>query len=334
MAATTETDEVRFGPRRLAHANLFVGHFDRSMDFYTKLVGLELVRLEPGIGAGFLSNGNTHHDVALMQISPEAKVGQDGYVQVQASRGRRPGLNHFGWEMESEAELVAAYHRALEAGVRIHRTTDHQISHSVYLFDPEDNLNEFYADATANWRSIFNLDREDLVSNHWDPDSVRSSKEPKYAANPEIRRVEGAIFHPLRITHGVIIARDFERVRDFYTGVAGLQSMLEDEERTFVKLGGRTGRFDLAIFAANGSTQPGLHHIALELADETEFDRAENALSDRGVQPELRLDLPEKCSLFTADPNGMRVELYCRRDVGADPAVIGESDPARRPYLV
>ena len=79
------------------------------------------------------------------------------------SRMTRPGLHHFGWELESEKQLVEAYERYLAAGLDVHRTTDHQISHSVYVFDPEGNLNEFYADAMHDWRSIFNPTRDDLV---------------------------------------------------------------------------------------------------------------------------------------------------------------------------
>ena len=57
---------VRFHPRRLGHANLFVSDLDRSMRFYSAVCGLEEVRREPAIRIGFLSNGNTHHDVGLV----------------------------------------------------------------------------------------------------------------------------------------------------------------------------------------------------------------------------------------------------------------------------
>ncbi|PYN49060.1 MAG: hypothetical protein DMD95_02100 [Candidatus Rokuibacteriota bacterium] len=50
---------VRFHPRRLGHANLFVSDLDRSMRFYNAVCGLEEVRREPAIRIGFLSNGNT-----------------------------------------------------------------------------------------------------------------------------------------------------------------------------------------------------------------------------------------------------------------------------------
>ena len=62
-----------FKPRRLGHVNLFVGDLEESTLFYTEIAGIELVRREPGIDAVFVSNGNTHHDIALMQCKGGAE---------------------------------------------------------------------------------------------------------------------------------------------------------------------------------------------------------------------------------------------------------------------
>jgi len=186
---------VRFRPRRLGHANLFVSDLDRSMRFYNAVCGLEEVRREPAIRIGFLSNGNTHHDVGLVQSSTARRVGRDGFVMSRGDR-RATGLNHLGFEMENEAELVEAYRRATACGVEIERTVDHLISRSVYLPDPEGNVLEFYADVTKDWRSIFCPEREDLVTGVWTPGDPAPSTEPKYWPSVEVRRVESAIFHP------------------------------------------------------------------------------------------------------------------------------------------
>ena len=61
-------DQVCFRPRRLGHANLYVSELERSMAFYNQVVGLEEVVREPAIHAGFLSNGNTHHDIGMVEI--------------------------------------------------------------------------------------------------------------------------------------------------------------------------------------------------------------------------------------------------------------------------
>ena len=50
-------------PRRLTHANLFVADMERSMDFYMSVIGLDESYRRVNLRAGFLTNGNSHHDI-------------------------------------------------------------------------------------------------------------------------------------------------------------------------------------------------------------------------------------------------------------------------------
>ena len=131
--ATQQASDTRsiWKPRRLGHGNLVVGDIGRSMDFYINVCGLEEVFREADINAGFVSNGNTHHDMGLVQPRQRDNVPQ-GW-------GMQAGLNHLAFEVENEADLVDGWRRAQEAGVPINATRDHQISHSIYLFDPDGN---------------------------------------------------------------------------------------------------------------------------------------------------------------------------------------------------
>ena len=330
----TAAAHVRFSPRRLGHANLFVGELDRSCDFYHRICGLEEVRREPGISAGFLSNGNSHHDVGLVQVKETAATGVDGYVQISTSRMTRPGLNHLGWELENERQLVEAYERYLAAGLDVHRTTDHQISHSVYVFDPEGNLNEFYADAMHDWRSVFNPDRDDLVSSHWDPLTASRSDEPMYPANPRLRVVEGAVFHALRITRAVLVASDLNGLRRFYEDIGGLEPAYESPDGGFVCLRGTSSNYDLVLFAAREGLEPGLHRVSFELDDDTDLDTAAAALPDLGYEIDRRIDSNAKRSVFIRDPDGIGVELYQPGPPAANAAsaLAGGSEPPL--YLV
>ena len=81
---------IKFRPRRLGHVNLTVSDLERSMAFYTRVLGIEEVRREPDIKAGFLSNGNTHHDVALVEVGVLAK--QAGFQSVWKRLTVPPGL--------------------------------------------------------------------------------------------------------------------------------------------------------------------------------------------------------------------------------------------------
>lgn len=135
MAMSDQVEkQAYFQPRRMGHANIFVGELERSMRFYNEVVGLREAYRRPPIGAGFLNNGNTHHDIGMVETSnPMAK-------------GKEPGLFHIGWELETQVDLVAGYKRSTADGLRFDYMFDHDISHSVYFSDPEGHLNEMYAD--------------------------------------------------------------------------------------------------------------------------------------------------------------------------------------------
>ncbi|MPS50489.1 VOC family protein [Alcaligenaceae bacterium SAGV3] len=182
-------EKVAFRPRRLGHVNLYVSDLEASLSFYERHCGLARVRMESAIGAGFLSNGNTHHDLGLIEISRgQDRHGRDGHVQIQSTRGRQPGLNHLGWEMENQAALVQAYERMRAAGMAPQALYDHIISHAVYVPDPDGNVHEFYADSMKDWESVFNLDHDDLVTSRWDPLASERSTTPNYNPAPNLRR--------------------------------------------------------------------------------------------------------------------------------------------------
>jgi catechol 2,3-dioxygenase len=307
--------KVRFAPRRLGHANVFVGDLERSMAFYSSVVGLTEVCRERGIEAGFLTNGNTHHDVGCM------------HVQIHEGRGARAGLNHFGLEMENEATLVAAYERAKAAGLDIHRTTDHQLSHSIYVFDPEGNLLEFYADMMKEWWTVFKPEA-DLISGEWNPTATTPTTQSFYHPDPDIKEVADAVFRPLRIAHATLVAHDCPTLLAFYTDVAGLDVLRAAPDSSWAVLGGSTGAHTLTLLPEAPGRPAGLHHVTFQLKDDRALDEGLARARRAGIEPELVLDHPAKRSVFIKDPDGMRVEFaverasaFARRQPGDDALV-------------
>lgn len=301
---------VKFSPRRLGHGNLFVGELERSAEFYNKICGLREVYREPPIHAAFLSTGTSHHDIALMQVSELARVGRQGHVQVPKGRGEIPGLNHLAWEMENEALLVEAYDRAKTSGVHINRTADHQVSHSVYLFDPDGNLHEFYADAADDWKTIFRPDTTELVTGPWKPGGTPPSTKPKYVTQPETLTVPEAVFHPKSIGHCALSTMNFEAMLEFSVEVAGLTVSHLDENKTFAVLHGTSTSHDLVLLRNSGNSSAGLHHIGFELGDEEQLTSGINRLKTEGYDIEMNIDTPSRKSVSITDPDGICVEFY------------------------
>jgi catechol 2,3-dioxygenase len=309
IAQPQSWEGIRFAPRRLAHGNFFVRDVEASLEFYQRVCGLTLVFREPGIQAVFLSNGNSHHDVALMGISNEARIGRDGQVQVPRGRGMTPGLNHLGFEMATEADLVAAYRRAVAAGLPLHRTADHQIAHSVYLFDPEGNYLEMYADASRDWRGIYRAAGDQLLTGVWDPESAPPNEEPLFDPDPAYARVETAMLHPVRTSRATFAVRDLPRAVAFYTEVVGMQLRAGGPDGGHAVLGGELGGPDIGLVPAGDSISPGLHHFGLQLAGD-ELAEARDRLAAHGVPVLLQIDTPAKRSIVITDPDGMRLEFF------------------------
>jgi len=129
----------------LGHVVFYVRDLERSVKFYTSAVGLGLSGTIFNGRAALLSGGSTHHELLLIQAG-EA----EGPLQ-----GKRIGLYHVGWKVgDSVRELMAINNRLNELGYPVDGLSDHTISKSIYLRDPDGNEVELYVDNPAyDWRN-------------------------------------------------------------------------------------------------------------------------------------------------------------------------------------
>ncbi|MEY2453203.1 MAG: catechol 2,3-dioxygenase [Acidimicrobiaceae bacterium] len=133
--------------KELGHLVLYVRDLDRSRRFYRDVLGWHEVAGDTPLQfpAAAFSSGRTHHELLLIEVGPDAAP--------QAS-GRHVGLYHFGLKVgETDDELRDAVRQLEQAGVPIVGTSDHTVTHSVYITDPDGNEIELYIDVQPEtWR--------------------------------------------------------------------------------------------------------------------------------------------------------------------------------------
>lgn len=329
--SSTNLAEVRYRPRRLGHINLFVSDFRRSMDFYKSVCGFEETARETSSGSGFLSNGNTHHDIGISDLPLFTAYIKTRGLKKLPNHMDRPGLYHFGWEMETEADLVAAYKRALALGLSP-RVTDAGTGRSNYMIDPDGYSHQFYVDTKKDWRSVYVGGETILHSNPpWDPLAGEPSRERLYWEAPEIKRVSTAPLHPMRVTHGMMTTNDMPAALRYYSSIGGFDIVHRSKDDAVIYLRGSAARYDVILCWAGEQAHPGLHHAAFEVWPQDDLAAAASQLTRMKVPPAGLYDLPHKESLFIRDPDGLLLEFYKPR--GADFSAVDEASPDQKPMF-
>jgi catechol 2,3-dioxygenase len=132
--------------KELGHIVLYVRDLERSIAFYRDVLGWHQIPSPsgPGFPAAAFTSGRTHHELLLIE------VGEDAAPQPQ---GRHVGLYHFGLKVgDSDDELREALRQVQAAGVQVVGLSDHTVSHSLYILDPDGNELELYVDvAGVDW---------------------------------------------------------------------------------------------------------------------------------------------------------------------------------------
>ena len=124
--------------RKLGHIVLKVRDAMKSKEFYVRTLGLKVAHEDYEHGTVFLSVGEQHHDLALFQLASG-----------ETPSGEQPGMHHMAWQLGSFDELRAAYRELKAAGVPV-EATEHNVTRSLYVLDPDGNRVELYCDMVEN----------------------------------------------------------------------------------------------------------------------------------------------------------------------------------------
>lgn len=133
--------------KELGHLVLYVRDLERSRRFYRDVLGWNEITgdLPVSFPAAAFTSGRTHHELLLIEVGPDAQP---------LPAGRRVGMYHFGLKIgESDDDLRDAVARLREAGVPVAGASDHTVTHSLYIADPDGNEIELYIDVQPElWR--------------------------------------------------------------------------------------------------------------------------------------------------------------------------------------
>ena len=128
---------------QLDHAVFYVRDLQASLRFWRDLLGFKEVGAAFGGKAAALTSGRTHHELLLIEVG-----------DLPGPAPRRRGLYHVGVKVgNSKEELRAAVAELQKAGVPIDGASDHTVSWSLYVRDPDGNEVEVFCDNPAvDWR--------------------------------------------------------------------------------------------------------------------------------------------------------------------------------------
>ena len=125
----------------LGHVVLYVHDLHKMRHFYEKVLGFALAVSQKGMVA--FSSGRTHHELLLIQVGAKPSP-----KNIPA-----PGLYHIGLKIgNSDNELKVALKELKKNNVPLVGASDHLVTHSLYIADPEGNELELYVDVSDAWK--------------------------------------------------------------------------------------------------------------------------------------------------------------------------------------
>ena len=132
MSDTNEEVKPRI---RRTHLALFVADPFASAPWYEDVLNMKVTaRGERWV---FLSFGQKHHDIALIQADPP--------LSGDALARGAINMQHYGLEIEGGLEDLQRLHgMLLRKNVEVVKTTDHKVGYGLYFHDPDGHRFEFF----------------------------------------------------------------------------------------------------------------------------------------------------------------------------------------------
>ena len=267
--------------------HLTVADLDRSIDYYVRAVGLDVLDRD----GGSASLGSGGRELLCLVQEPGA----------QPARGHT-GLYHFALLVPERVDLARWLAHAARDRVALVGLSDHFVSEAVYLTDPDEHGIEIYWDRPREvWEgqvsdrmTTLPLDIDNLLGELHDPRSEPFDGLPSGTAMGHVH---------------LKVAQIPETIA-FYRDVLGFALMAQlGPYAAFLSAGGYHHHVGANTWESAGATPapPGsaaLRHATILLPDEGERDRVLERLEAAGQSAQ-----PDASSLTIRDPSGNRLAL-------------------------
>jgi catechol 2,3-dioxygenase len=280
------------GDAHIGRVRLRVADLGRALAFYRDMLGLHL-------------RGD---DGSTVTLAPRAAAGDRDVITLEERPGiaRRPtrpktaGLYHVALLVPSRRELGRALIGLGEAGYPLRGMSDHAVSESLYLDDPDGNGLEIYADRLrAEWPI-----QNGVVQMTVDPMDVDGVIAAGREGPPDWQGLPGETV----VGHVHLTVSRMDPAVAFYRDVIGFDVMMRVPSLTALSAGGYHHHLNLNTWAGEGAP-PDSERIAGLSAWELRVpgDRDRRALIDRLTAAGALTESSE--GVTARDPDGIAIEV-------------------------
>jgi glyoxalase family protein len=304
----------------LHHITLVSGNAQRTVDFYTGVLGLRLIKQT----VNFDAPDTYHLYFGDATGTPGSAITFFEWPDTPQGKPGLGGTHHFALTVADYNGLLKWKRRLTDLGLRVNGPLDRHYFTSLYFRDPDGVILEI---ATAGPGMAVDEDAAALGREHRDPPGdmvIRNRDEARIAATswPEPVPFVTADMALMHGTHHIsTIGADIKRTDAFYSGLLGMQrvkmtSNFDDPTSAHWYWGVDNGRpgtlittferpHDRPAIMGRGQT----HHFALTVPDEDTQLAWREKLLQAGLQVTPVMERVYFKSIYTRDPDGHIVEL-------------------------
>lgn len=306
----------------LHHITLVSADAQRTVDFYTRVLGLRLVKQT----VNFDDPGSYHLYFGDAVGSPGTAI--TFFEWPRAPRGR-PGIggtHHFALRVADYDGLLMWKRRLTDHGLRVDGPLGRHYFTSIYFHDPDGTIVEIATDgpgwtvdeAPDQLGSAFHAPPAEMLISNRDHERISATTWP--APVPE---VTPAMTLQQGMHHITAIGSNIERTHAFFGELLGMRRVkmtnnFDDPDSAHWYWGvddGRPGSL-ITYFERKPTASPPArmgagqtHHFALAVADEAAQIEWRARLLDAGIPVSPVMDRVYFKSIYTRDPDGHIVEL-------------------------